>query len=287
MLKKLVLYTLFVFLVGTAVAQEKIYLWQNTGTKNWKQTTLTPYIAENNTTGTAVIVCPGGSYFWLAKETEGHEVARWLQTNGISAFVLTYRVAGFSAFFWNHRSKKHGNQYPDMHNDAKQAIKWVRDHAKEYHVDPNKVGIMGFSAGGHLSMSTICYSNKEDRPSFAAPIYPVVTMNPPYVHKRSRRALLNERRQNDQTLRDSLSLELHVPADCPPVFLVNCVDDPTVEYHNSMLLDSALTAKNIKHKYIQYKTGGHGFGASDEKGTEESRAWRNEFLEWLKEIKIF
>ncbi|MBQ5423744.1 MAG: alpha/beta hydrolase, partial [Bacteroidales bacterium] len=110
-----------------------------------------------------------------------------------------------------------------------------------------------------------------------------VTMNPPYVHKRSRRALLSERRQNDQVMRDSLSLELHVPADCPPVFLVNCVDDPIVEYHNSMLLDSALTAKNIKHKYIQYKTGGHGFGASDEKGTEESRAWRNEFLKWLKE----
>ncbi|MBQ3990893.1 MAG: alpha/beta hydrolase, partial [Bacteroidales bacterium] len=270
MLKKLSFFILLLWAVGTISAQEKeVYLWQDTGAKNWKQTILTPYLSENNNTGTAIIVCPGGSYFWLDMETEGDGVAKWLQSNGISAFVLKYRVAGFSAFFWNHRSKKHGNQYPDMLNDAQQAIKWVRNHAKEYHIDPNKVGIMGFSAGGHLSMSTICYSSKDERPSFAAPIYPVVTMNPPYVHKRSRRALLSERRQNDQVMRDSLSLELHVPADCPPVFLVNCVDDPIVEYHNSMLLDSALTAKNIKHKYIQYQTGGHGFGASDEKGTEE------------------
>ncbi|MBQ1652218.1 MAG: alpha/beta hydrolase, partial [Bacteroidales bacterium] len=149
MLKKFVFYTLLVFLVGTTTAQEKIFLWQDTNIKNWKQVTLTPYLSQNNTSGTAIIVCPGGSYFWLDMETEGDGVAKWLQSNGISAFVLKYRVAGFSAFFWNHRSKKHGNQYPDMLNDAQQAITWVRNHAKEYHIKPNKVGIMGFSAGGH------------------------------------------------------------------------------------------------------------------------------------------
>ena len=87
-------------------------------------------------------------------------------------------------------------------------------------------------------------------------------------------------------MRDSLSLERHVPDDCPPIFLVNCVDDDVVDYHNSVMLDSALNAKNIEHKYVQYQTGGHGFGASETRGTEESRQWKNEFLEWLDEVKL-
>jgi len=120
------------------------------------------------------------------------------------------------------------------------------------------------------------------KPNFVAPIYPVVTMREPYVHKRSRRALLSEKRNHNQMMIDSLSLECHIPADCPPVFIVNCIDDPVVEYHNSVLLDSALTANKINHRYIQYKTGGHGFGASEEKGTAECRQWKDEFLNWIK-----
>lgn len=88
---------------------------------------------------------------------------------------------------------------------------------------------------------------------------------------------------NNRQLRDSLSLELHVPNDCPPVFLVNCQDDPIVKYHNSELLDSALTVHHVNHRYIQYKTGGHGFGATDYKGTAECRQWKDEFLIWLRE----
>jgi acetyl esterase/lipase len=87
-------------------------------------------------------------------------------------------------------------------------------------------------------------------------------------------------------MRDSLSLEKHVPKDCPPVFLVNCVDDPVVKYYNSVLLDSALTANKVPHKYIQYKTGGHGFGASTVKGTAECRQWKDEFLRWLGNLKL-
>ena len=85
-------------------------------------------------------------------------------------------------------------------------------------------------------------------------------------------------------MKDSLSLERHIPHDCPPVFLVNCVDDPVVDYHNSIVLDSALTANNVKHRYIQYATGGHGFGASETKGSEECRQWKKEFLNWINEI---
>ena len=101
------------------------------------------------------------------------------------------------------------------------------------------------------------------------------------VHKRSRRGLLGDNKKNNQALRDLLSLEKNVPANCPPVFLINCKDDPIVDYRNSELLDAALTAKNIPHTYIQYTTGGHGFGASETKGTEECREWKNEFLKWF------
>jgi len=223
-------------------------------------------------------------------------VAQWLQSNGISAFVLRYRTAGFDAFFWHYRIIFRGKQYPDMITDAQRALQWVREHAEKYQIDPEKVGMMGFSAGGHLVMSAACF-NEHDyletvgihtevslRPAFVAPIYPVVTMSEDCVHKRSRRALLSEQHQHDPVMCDSLSLERHIPANCPPVFLVNCIDDPVVDYHNSVLLDSALTAHKINHRYVQYHTGGHGFGASDEKGTPECRAWRNEFLNWIKQL---
>lgn len=104
------------------------------------------------------------------------------------------------------------------------------------------------------------------------------------VHKRSRRGLLGDDKQNDARLKDLLSLERHVPEDCPPVFLVNCKDDPIVDYYNSVLLDSALTSKNVKHVYLLFETGGHGFGASDIKGTAECRQWKDKFLEWVKTI---
>ena len=110
-------------------------------------------------------------------------------------------------------------------------------------------------------------------------------MTKPCVHKRSRRALLGENKVSDRQLCDRLSLEEHVPEDCPPVFLVNCKDDPVVDYHNSELLDSALQAHHVPHVYLQYQTGGHGFGASDKKGTSESRQWRQAFLAWVRELK--
>ena len=143
---------------------------------------------------------------------------------------------------------------------------------------------MGFSAGGHLVMSAGELFTGGDRPAFIVPVYPVVTMSAPCVHKRSRRGLLGDSRTRNKTLRDQLSLERHVPTDCPPVFLVNCVDDPIVDYRNSVLLDSALTAQQVPHQYVQFQTGGHGFGASETKGTQECRQWKQMFLEWIKKI---
>ena len=204
--------------------------------------------------------------------------------NGISAFVLRYRTAYVPAFITRFRFLFRGNRYPDPQDDLRQALTYVRKHAKEYGVDAHRVGAMGFSAGGHLVMSAAEWFRPQERPDFVVPVYPVVTMTKNCVHKRSRRALLGESKVKDARLRDSLSLEQHVPADCPPVFLVNCKDDPVVDYRNSVLLDSALQARHIPHVYLQYQTGGHGFGASEKKGSPECRQWKQAFLAWVREL---
>ena len=163
-------------------------------------------------------------------------------------------------------------------------FRYVKSHAKEYNIDPDKIGAMGFSAGGHLVMSSVELFEKDDWPAFVVPVYPVVTMTASCVHKRSRRGLLGDSRVRNKELRELLSMEKHVPSDCPPVFLINCKDDPIVDYHNSILLDSALTSQKIPHQYLLYETGGHGFGASDIKGTPECRQWKEEFIKWINKI---
>ena len=262
-------------------ARAAVNIWE--GVPNHTAVELTPYVApgEGNLT---VIVCPGGSYFWHDINVEGHDVARWLLSNGISAFVLKYRTAGPMAFVTHYRLLWHGNRYPDPQDDLLQALRYVRRHAAEYGIDSTAVGAMGFSAGGHLVMSAAELFQPDQRPAFVVPVYPVVTMTHECVHKRSRRGLLGDSRAGDEALRDLLSLERHVPRDCPPVFLVNCKDDPVVDYRNSVLLDSALTAQGVGHVYIQYATGGHGFGASDTKGTSECRQWKAAFINWIKQI---
>lgn len=247
--------------------------------------TLTPYLSPDGD-GTTIIVCLGGSYSWLDMKTEGIGVAEWLQENGINAFVLKYRVASVGAYITGFRVLGIGHKYPDMLTDIEWALKEVYEHSQEWHVDTTKIGVMGFSAGGHLTMSSYVLNRTDYKPQFLSPIYPVVTMvDKNYTHKRSRRGALGVWRQWNKEMQDSLSIERHIPDDCPPVFLVNCLDDPIVDYHNSVMLDSALTAKNIAHKYIQYTTGGHGFGASEIKGTEESRQWKKEFLLWISNLK--
>lgn len=267
-------------LVFCLEAFSQINIWEGTSCK--KKVELTPYIVEGTQNNLAVIVCPGGSYFWHDIETEGYGVAEWLRQNGISAFVLNYRTGYVPAFITRYRKVFRGNRYPDPQDDLLQALRYVRAHASEYGVNPEKIGAIGFSAGGHLVMSAAEFFSPEDRPYFSAPIYPVVTMTADCVHKRSRRGLLGDSRTHNQELKEKLSLEKHVPQDCPPVFLMSCKDDPIVDYRNSVLLDSALTAMNVPHEYILYETGGHGFGASDVKGTEECRQWRTRFLNWIK-----
>ena len=268
-----------------------INIWEGTDVK--KSVTLTPYLAERKN-APAIIVCPGGSYFWLDKKTEGEGVAKWLQENGISAFLLEYRVAGVPAFITHNRFLKRGNRYPDPLQDLQRSIMLVRDSARYYNIDPEKVGVIGFSAGGHLSaLSGIMYDTDllasagirkktSVRPDFIASIYPVVSFIDKCSHKRSCRGLLGEGKDKTMLMRDSLSLERKVRKDMPPLFLVNCKDDPVVDYRNSILLDSALTSKGVSHTYYQFERGGHGFGATSSKTTEEAAQWKDFFLDWLR-----
>lgn len=260
----------------------RINIWQ--GTTVGKTVVMTSYLAEGKGNA-AVIVCPGGSYLWHDMGGEGKDVGEWLQRNGISAFVLRYRTAGVGAFLTPYRYVFRGNRYPDALNDLLRAMQYVKAHSAELGVDALRVAAMGFSAGGHLVMSAAELLPREQRPWFVVPVYPVVTMTEACVHRRSRRALLGDSRLRSRQLRDLLSLERHVPADCPPVFLVNCKDDPVVDCRNSELLDSALTRQQVPHRYIQYQTGGHGFGASDHKGTAECRQWKEEFMAWFRRLE--
>ena len=278
--RRLTLILISVLIAASALAA--VNIWEET--PGHERVELTPYIATGDVKPVSVIVCPGGSYFWHDINVEGHDVARWLQQNGITAFVLKYRAGGVWAFVSHYRLLWRGHRYPDPQDDLLQALRYVRSHAGKFGIDPTRIGAMGFSAGGHLVISAAELFPQDERPAFVAPLYPVVTMTHECVHKRSRRGLLGDSKTRDAALRDTLSLELHVPTDCPPVFLVNCVDDPIVDYRNSVLLDSALTVQGVKHVYLQYRTGGHGFGASDTNGTAECRQWKEKFLEWITTI---
>lgn len=271
-------------LTHVLTAQAQINIWEGTSVRH--RVELTPYLVKGNTPAPAVIVCPGGSYFWHDMVNEGSKVAEWLNANGISSFILRYRTAYVPAFITHFRLLFRGNRYPDALNDLRQSLHLVRHQAQEYDIDTTKIGVMGFSAGGHLVMSAVELLPRSEWPAFVVPVYPVVTFVDPCVHKRSRRGLLGDSRKHNKQLCDSLSLERHVPKDCPPVFLINCKDDPIVNHRNAELLDSALTAKNVPHKFIQYKTGGHGFGASEKKGSAECRQWKAEFIKWFRTLNL-
>ncbi len=262
--------------------------------KHADEVKVTPYLADDSRNAPTVIVCPGGSYHWLDVKGEGIEVAEWLRDNGVNAVLLQYRTAGLGSFIWHYRFLFRGRRHPDMICDIQRTIRYVRENADSLGIDPQRVGVMGFSAGGHLALLSACFSGTDYtnlpegpsavslRPDFVGAIYPVVTMNGEYAHRRSRRGLLGEWGVYSSSKRDMMSIEDNIPEDCPPVFLINCKDDPVVDWHNSVILDKALTDAGVSHKYILYETGKHGFGVSDIYGSPQSRKWRDEFLIWLR-----
>ena len=287
-MKKICFFLLLLFFCGESIplsAQSTIKIWEGTK-KSRKQnySELTAYLPEKEkNTGFSVIICPGGSYRYLGMKHEGHEVAEFLKSQGIAAFVLRYRIG----IFWN--------RHPAMIQDLQRSIQLVRESCSEYNLDPNKVGVMGFSAGGHLAGTAATYFDTNFmeplnitpevslKPNFVAMIYPVISMqNDSIVHKRSRRNLLGYSNRKKE-MEDYMSLEKHVREDMPPVFLLQCKGDKVVDYRNSEYYDKALSEKGINHKYLFFdqdlgKNMGHGFGMRPNGVTTD---WNLEFISWL------
>jgi acetyl esterase/lipase len=229
--------------------------------------------------GSAVLVIPGGGYEWIGVDKEGHEVARWLASHGFTAFVLFYRLPGDG---WA--------AGPDVAlSDAQRAMRVIRHRASGDGVDPDKIAVMGFSAGGHLAadlMTRFAAKTYEPtdaadalsaRPSVAAPIYPVVSMSLPVAHPGSRTLLIGE--HAGPALEAAHSPDRNVPADAPPVFLVHAEDDGLVPVENSLLLRAALKARGVKVETHLFAEGGHGFGL-DRRVGEPVLAWPDLFLRW-------
>lgn len=284
---KRILYTLTLLVwVLAACAQPKpIKLWKEVPGMKSQPTKMYVYPApKDKNTGVAVVIFPGGSYsHTMGIATEGFGVAEWLNSQGINAFVVKYRTGN------------RGYHHPAMIEDAQYAIHYVRQHAKEYGINTEKVGTMGFSAGGHLVTMTGAFARDNYlaklgvkdkislRPDFVVPVYPVVSMQDEIVHERSRRNLLTRHYTPEE--QSKFSMELSIPADMPPTLVVTAKDDPVVKYENSVQLDRSLKKAYIPHKFLLYETGGHGYGMDESKAPEAGK-WKYEFIKWLKEIKI-
>lgn len=231
--------------------------------------------------GVAVVVCPGGGYGHLAVDHEGWQVAAWLNTHGIAAFVLQYRHA-----------PDYGEPVPLM--DAQRAIRTVRNRAAEWNVDPEKIGVLGFSAGGHLTTSTAVHWNAETplhndvidkesaRPDFVVPVYPVVTMQDPHTHAGSRKNLLGP--TPSEELMTKYSNELQVNAETPPTFLVHTTNDQAVPVQNSLLFYEALVNAGVPVEMHIMESGRHGLGLGG--GNAAFAKWPDLCIEWLRTRKF-
>lgn len=231
---------------------------------------------KSKANGTAVIICPGGGYWIASIVKEGYAVARKFNEMGIAAFVLKYRIPNDSAMV---------NKTIAPLQDAQRAIQLVRMNAKEWNIDTNKVGIMGFSAGGHLASTAATHFEKSYidnaqkinlRPDFALLIYPVISFTDAIAHIGSRDQLIGK--NPSKTLIDLYSNELQVTAQSPPTFLVQASDDNTVPVANSIVYYEALLKYKIPVEMHLYKSGGHGFGMHNPTTEDE---WMNSCKNWM------
>ena len=226
-------------------------------------------------TGAAMVVCPGGGYGGRVVEGEGHGIARWLKAHGIAGVVLEYRLPG-------------GNYYRPM-LDAQRALRVVRSHAAEWKLDPRRIGIIGFSAGGHLASTVGTHFDAGDaqsadpverlscRPDFMVLVYPVITMGEK-THGGSRNNLLGP--SPSAKLMEFLSNEKQVTDRTPPAFLTHARTDAVVPVAHSRMFYEALKAHGIPAEFQEFPKGDHGYNGY--KG-EEWDAWQKRSLEWLGE----
>jgi acetyl esterase/lipase len=220
-------------------------------------------------TGQAVIICPGGGYTRLAYDWEGTDIAKLLNAHGIAAFVLKYRLP-------DSLSATHPEQVPLL--DAQQAMRLVRTNAKQYNIQPNHIGIMGFSAGGHLAATLSTKFEDEDaKPNFSILMYPVISMDKTITHAGSRLNLIGA--NPNEELVKKYSNELNVTDKTPPTFLLHATDDGAVPVENSLRYYQALKDHKVPVELHIYPTGGHGFGLAIGKGALEK--WPNLLIDWI------
>lgn len=229
-------------------------------------------------TGTAVVICPGGGYGALAFNHEGNAVAKWLNENGIAGIVLKYRLPSDLIM----KDKSVGPL-----QDAQEALRSVRRNAEKWNIDPKKIGIMGFSAGGHLA-STLSthYADKvyepkdtvSARPDFSLLIYPVITMDSAFTHAGSRRNLIGPDPSAEAIKR--FSNELQINEKTPPAFMVHSADDRTVPVKNSIVYYQELVKYKIPSELHMFQKGGHGYGLGG--GRETHASWPGLCISWLK-----
>lgn len=239
---------------------------------------VTPFLAPaHRATGAAVVVFPGGGYQHLATEKEGTVVARWLNSLGVSAFVVRYRL---------------GPKYrhPAMLDDGRRAVRLVRARAAEWKVDPGRVGVLGFSAGGHLASSVGTHfdagapssddpvERASSRPDLMVLVYPVITMDERVTHGGSRRNLLGEAPPSD--LVRLTSTETQVTRGTPPTFIVASTDDTAVPVENSLRMYRALTAAGVPAELHVFESGRHGWGTAP--GDPVLSSWLAQCELWMR-----
>lgn len=233
--------------------------------------------------GAAVLICPGGGYGALAFDHEGNAIAKWLNENGIAGIILKYRLPSDQIM----TDKKTGPL-----QDAQEAMRVIRRNADTWKIDNKRIGVIGFSAGGHLASTLSTHysekvyevkDNMSARPDFSLLIYPVVSFDTAITHMGSRNNLIGTKPDEADVIR--FSNELQIDSETPPAFLVHSADDKAVPVMNSIGYFKGLQKNGIPAEIHIYQKGGHGYGLSPGGGTESS--WPDLCLQWMKQMGIF
>ncbi|MGA0029986.1 MAG: alpha/beta hydrolase [Opitutales bacterium] len=269
--------------VSSAYAAETLPLWNGDAPEgdgkfsDSSMAKLTVHLPDNPN-GAAIVICPGGGYGGLVTKGEGHGIAAWLNAHGIAGIVLEYRLPA-------------GRPYVPL-LDAQRALRTVRANAAKWKIDAKKVGIIGFSAGGHLASTatvhfdlgegknTDAIARESSRPDFSILIYPVISMDVG-VHRGSKKNLMGE--TPAAGLPEYFSTQKHVTAATPPAFLAHAIDDKVVDIENSRMFFAAQQKAGLPTRLVELPNGGHGLNGY--KGPSWDK-WQAESLLWLKGLKV-